>query len=115
MHIKNTRVIHHPRFIPLFLCDPNKGNVRMIYFLSPHFPSPERTSVLKAFYDTLLLIDTGTFAQVKLVMLFNILYYSVSASLDHSLFIELPGKGMHPEMIYYLLICLLKDGPIYLD
>lgn len=40
---------------------------------------------------------------------------SVTATLDHSIFIELPGKGECSVMIYYLLICLLKDGPIYLE
>lgn len=40
---------------------------------------------------------------------------SVAASLDHSVFIELPGKGVCSGMIYYLLICLLKDGPVYLE
>jgi hypothetical protein len=45
---------------------------------------------------------------------FNILL-SVTAGLDYAVFIELPGKGVLSGKIYYLLICLLKDGPIYFE
>lgn len=70
----------------------------------------------KAFSDTKLLIDIRDFCSVAPVKLaaFYVLS-SVTASHDHSVFIELPGKGELLVMMYYLLICLLKDGPIYLE
>lgn len=70
----------------------------------------------KAFSDTLLLIDIIDFcsaAPVKLVVFYVL--SSVTASHDHSVFVELPGKGECSVMMYYLLICLLKDRPIYLE
>lgn len=63
----------------------------------------------------LLLIDIRvcSVAPVKLVVFYVL--HSVTASLDHSVFIELPREGVRSGMIYYLLICLLKDGPVYLE
>ena len=69
-----------------------------------------------AFSDTLLLIGIMEFcsvAPVKLVAFY--ILSSVTARHDHSVFIGIPGKGEQLGMIYYLLICLLKDGPIYLE
>lgn len=95
----------------------NKAGLSIIYFLSACFPSLGRILVHNAFTDSLLLIDTMDFcsvAPVKLVVFYVCLKPSNCQSWSLRIY-RASRVGWAFSDDNYLLICLLKDGPMYLE